>query len=310
MNTTDKIKDARLLLGVIQDGSSSAIRQSAARQLVDIAVELAAQFYAPDEVKPTSTEPDYTDQGEYRLLEEGEQIMTGDEYWHPNSNTWRTHSKPNSAYSSSTHYIHRRPVKHEPDHTEGGKYRMLEKGELICEGDEAFFNNRWVRSHAIGEEMSLAIYRRPVQPDETETAEPQVKMPEPPAGMKWEYRGMGWESGKKQGLTYAYAFADSDEANCFYTGSSDYEETCATTTAHYWEAVPIAANPDRPVIDLAMKYRTRDGREVVGLRATGGDKWVFSGYVSESFVSWTEAGTWSVTGEPHALDLIPTGETV
>lgn len=155
-------------------------------------------------------------------------------------------------------------------------------------------------------ESGLAYVRKPIR--ENVAVEPQVKMPEPPAGMKWEYRGMGWKSGRRQGLTYAYAFDDSDEANCFYTDLSDYEETCATRTAHYWEAVPITDEPDRPVIDVTKKYRTRDGREITGLKTTSNDKWCYTGQAGGCSFLWTENGTWSVTGEPHALDLIPTGE--
>ena len=148
------------------------------------------------------------------------------------------------------------------------------------------------------------------EPESSEPAEPQVKMPEPPVGMKWEYRGMGWRSENPVFYAFAtpYDIQDGDALTMsgYPNGQPDY---------YYWEAVPIApkpAEPDRPVIDLAMKYRTRDGREVTDLEdEPESPQYPFRGIVDSSLQWGTNEGRYSYTSKtPHHLDLIPTGETV
>jgi hypothetical protein len=70
-----------------------------------------------------------------------------------------------------------------------------------------------------------------------------------------------------------------------------------------------AAAEERPVIDLAMNYRTRDGREVTDLKddgSTGG--YMFYGRVGDRLRYWDKEGFWMTCSEPSPLDLIPTGE--
>jgi hypothetical protein len=64
-----------------------------------------------------------------------------------------------------------------PDHTEGGKYRMLEEGELICEGDTRFDGAVWVPTHIAGEQVNDGTYRRPVtpQPDYAQRAKDMLQ---------------------------------------------------------------------------------------------------------------------------------------
>ena len=68
---------------------------------------------------------------------------------------------------------------------------------------------------------------------------------------------------------------------------------------------------DRPVIDLAMKYRTRDGREVTGLSSKGvqGSIYPLRGLVDGIIYFWTAHGKINANSiESNSLDLIPTGE--
>jgi hypothetical protein len=69
-----------------------------------------------------------------------------------------------------------------------------------------------------------------------------------------------------------------------------------------------AAAKERPVIDLAMKYRTRDGREVTELHNSDSSFYPYFGYVDGYLRAWTTKGHWHAEINPHELDLIPTGE--
>jgi hypothetical protein len=55
----------------------------------------------------------------------------------------------------------------EPDHTEGGKYRMLEEGEVLRAGDAYLERGEWVGvRHCVGDRLVLApgqYWRRPVE---------------------------------------------------------------------------------------------------------------------------------------------------
>ena len=75
-------------------------------------------------------------------------------------------------------------------------------------------------------------------------------------------------------------------------------------------AEELAKDQDKPepVVDTLAQYQTRDGREVIGLRHTGDDKWCIHGYVGGCKISWMANGRWSAFDTEHALDLIPTGE--
>jgi len=61
------------------------------------------------------------------------------------------------------------------DHTEGGKYRMLEEGETILDGDAYLEEHGWAKgTFVVGERLSLLpgdIWRRPVEPVELFTKE-------------------------------------------------------------------------------------------------------------------------------------------
>jgi len=70
-----------------------------------------------------------------------------------------------------------------------------------------------------------------------------------------------------------------------------------------------AAAKERPVIDLTMKYRTRDGQEVTGLKSDGAkDGYMILGVVSGVIRYWDQHGFWIDSNSPNDLDLIPTGE--
>lgn len=83
--------------------------------------------------------------------------------------------------------------------------------------------------------------------------EPKVEMPEPPAGHRWEYRGMGWDNGGKSTVychtTYYSGVARG--AGDRPSGIDDY---------HYWEAVP------HPVAEENRKLRENLERENAELR--------------------------------------------
>lgn len=71
---------------------------------------------------------------------------------------------------------------------------------------------------------------------------------------------------------------------------------------------PEPAEP-RPVIDLAMKYRTRDGREVTNLHIRDhSSQWPIWGDVSGMERNWTKYGDFTKPGDECDCDLIPTGE--
>jgi hypothetical protein len=55
----------------------------------------------------------------------------------------------------------------DPDHTEGGKYRMLEAGEMLQLGDEFLFCNNtcWFPVMVFYPALSGQLYRRPVKPE-------------------------------------------------------------------------------------------------------------------------------------------------
>jgi hypothetical protein len=56
----------------------------------------------------------------------------------------------------------------DPDHTEGGKYRMLKDGEMLQPGDEFLFCNGepWFPVVALHPALSGQLYRRPVKPED------------------------------------------------------------------------------------------------------------------------------------------------
>jgi hypothetical protein len=69
-----------------------------------------------------------------------------------------------------------------------------------------------------------------------------------------------------------------------------------------------AAAKERPVIDLAMKYRTRDGREVTELHIRDNLRFPIWGIVEGQTRNWDEEGFFMDRGKRHGCDLIPTGE--
>ena len=77
-------------------------------------------------------------------------------------------------------------------------------------------------------------------------------------------------------------------------------------------ATPEPAQPepadDRPVIDLKMKYRTRDGREVTGLEIRNSLNFPIWGVVDGGARNWTREGFFVSNDTQHDFDLIPTGE--
>jgi hypothetical protein len=85
---------------------------------------------------------------------------------------------------------------------------------------------------------------------------------------------------------------------------------------YYVPAVtPEPEQPDepaepRPVIDLAMKYRTRDGREVTELHIRDNLRFPIWGVVEGETRNWTKEGFFMDRDKQHGCDLIPTGEPV
>jgi len=69
-----------------------------------------------------------------------------------------------------------------------------------------------------------------------------------------------------------------------------------------------AAAKERRVIDLAMKYRTRDGREVTELHIRDNLRFPIWGIVEGQTRNWDEEGFFMDRGKRHGCDLIPTGE--
>jgi hypothetical protein len=69
-----------------------------------------------------------------------------------------------------------------------------------------------------------------------------------------------------------------------------------------------AAAKERPVIDLAMKYRTRDGREVTELHIRDNLRFPIWGIVEGQTRNWDEEGFFIDRGKRHGCDLIQTGE--
>jgi hypothetical protein len=103
-----------------------------------------------------------------------------------------------------------------------------------------------------------------------------------------------------------------DIANQLQAATPEPEQpTLKESVEKFHDALATAAE-DRPVIDLAMKYRTRDGREVKELRfAQEAMTWVAEGTVGDDLMYWTIYGGYDFdsNGEkPDPLDLIPTGE--
>lgn len=90
-----------------------------------------------------AVEPDPTEGGRYRILEPEATLASGDQF-KPSDSGWRDSYEVGGKVGD---YVgrYRRPVAQEPDHTEGGKYRMLEKGEIVRDGDEWFHpkENKW-----------------------------------------------------------------------------------------------------------------------------------------------------------------------
>jgi hypothetical protein len=129
------------------------------------------------------TEVDHTDGGKYRMLREGEVIHSGDQYddgcatlaW---SDAWCFAGQRVHEHSIR---LFRRPVPQteeadpsEADPTEGGKYRILELGELIEFQDEFMYASGWASAYRVGCPVyEVGDYRRPVK----QTTEPQVEQP-------------------------------------------------------------------------------------------------------------------------------------
>jgi hypothetical protein len=81
--------------------------------------------------------------------------------------------------------------------------------------------------------------------------EPKVDMPEPPAGHRWDYRGMGWKIPEPR--HHAFALADA-------TGEpfATYGTTTGFPDYHYWEAVLTPVN--RESADQSERYRRPFGQ--------------------------------------------------
>lgn len=62
------------------------------------------------------------------------------------------------------------------------------------------------------------------------------------------------------------------------------------------------------MIDLAFKYRTRDGREVTELQIRGNTGYPIWGVVEGGERNWTKEGFFVSADNEHSCDLIPTGE--
>jgi hypothetical protein len=99
------------------------------------------------------------------------------------------------------------------------------------------------------------------------------------------------------------------------TAARQLVDIAVEIAAQYYvpSATPEPEQPEpaesRPVIDLAMKYRTRDGQEVRKLHIDdGGDRYPFWGRVDGSLRSWDKNGFYLGNHTPCELDLIPTGE--
>jgi hypothetical protein len=84
--------------------------------------------------------------------------------------------------------------------------------------------------------------------------------------------------------------------------------TLKESVEKFHEALTAEPADDRPVIDLAMKYRTRDGRDVTRLSKYDGATYSYHGLVDGCLRTWTKHGRWHAGINPNELDLIPTGE--
>ncbi len=97
------------------------------------------------------------------------------------------------------------------------------------------------------------------------------------------------------------------------TAARQLVDIAVQIAAQYYVPAATPEQPEpaesRPVIDLAMKYRTRGGQEVRELHIDDdGDRYPFWGRVDGSRTSWDKNGFYLGDHAPCELDLIPTGE--
>ena len=75
------------------------------------------------------------------------------------------------------------------------------------------------------------------------TSYPEHAAPEPPAGMKWDYRGLGWTSDRR--ATYYYIGDPNKSVNTNAGTPSDIKSNIPYGVGylHYFEAVPLTVEP-------------------------------------------------------------------
>lgn len=100
---------------------------------------------------------------DYRYLVKGEQMLAGDEYFSRCFGGWRPISTINEAYDGSGRF--RRKVEPVAEAPEAQEYRLLERGEVIQEGDEMLYpGDGWHDARIVGQKVNFATFRRRVIP--------------------------------------------------------------------------------------------------------------------------------------------------
>jgi hypothetical protein len=114
---------------------------------------------------------------EYRILEVGELIQEGDEFYAESVDMWFPTNIGNMLIRNNDANVYRRKVEpveipdEEPEQPVETEYRFLKEGEIVQEGDEYYTNHWWYpTTYSSYQECTASTsnaYRRKVEPEQT-----------------------------------------------------------------------------------------------------------------------------------------------
>ena len=132
-------------------------------ELTRITEDLLKKWDKEKQVRKMDKPIPYT---EYRLLEVGELIQDGDEFYSETADMWFSTNIGNTLTKSTSATKHRRKVETVEEPIPYTEYRLLKEGEIIQEGDEFLrpSSNEWECTTRVGCTNTGAVnYRRKVE---------------------------------------------------------------------------------------------------------------------------------------------------